>query len=75
MIGLVMIRTRYKLPIFYLLSLNVTLSFDIVSLLLLTTRLLIMVNSSTKSNTTLNCDVIFRTKYPTDAHTDVPLRG
>ena len=68
----VMARTRYKLQNFDLWPLSVTLTFDIESWVLYATRLLIMLNISTKlyENTTMTCEVTARTRSD-EQHTAV----
>ena len=58
-------RTRYKWPYFDLWPLSVTLTFDLESWVLYATRLLMMLNISTKyhGDTTNSCEVTARTRY------------
>ena len=63
-------RTRYKLHNFDLWPLSVTLTFDIESWVLYATRLLMMLNISTKyhEDTTITCEVTARTRSDTRTH-------
>ena len=63
-------RTRYKWPYFDLWPLSVTLTFDIESWVLYATRLLMMLNISTKyhGDTTITCEVTARTSSDGRTH-------
>ena len=64
-------RTRYKLHNFDLWPLSVTLTVDIESWFLYATRLLMMLNISTKyrEDTTITCEVTARTRSDACTHT------